>query len=85
MNGGDTTIIAGRVTKKYLDGNRCCFDIEAWAKNQRGDLSMPPKTSTVILPSREWGSVVYPEPSPQFVEEVKKARPLDELKAEGLI
>jgi len=53
--------------------------------NQWSDLSMPPKTTTVILPSRERGSVVYPEPSLQFVEEMKKARPLDELKAGGLI
>jgi acyl dehydratase len=82
---GDTTILAGRVTKKYLDGNRGCVDIEAWANNQRGDLSMPPSTSTVILPSRERGSVIYPNPSMELVEEVKKARPLKELKAEGLI
>jgi hypothetical protein len=82
---GDITIIEGKVSKKYVDDNKTCIDIDAWAKNQRGDLSMPPRTSTVILPSREWGSVVYPEPSPQLIEEVKKAKPLDELKAEGLI
>jgi len=29
--------------------------------------------------------VVYPEPSAQLVEEVRKARPLEELKTEGLI
>jgi hypothetical protein len=82
---GDVTTLEGKVASKYVSGKNYCVDIEAWAKNQRGDLSMPPRTSTVILPSREQGPVVYPEPSPQLVEEVKKARPLEELKAEGLI
>ena len=54
-------------------------DIEAWVKNQRGENSMPPNISTVILPSRENGPVVYPEPITQLVEEVKKARPLNIL------
>jgi len=48
-------------------------------KNQRGENSMPPNISTVILPSRENGPVVYTEPITQLVEEVKKARPLNEL------
>lgn len=82
---GDTTVLEGRVVKKYTDGKKCCVDIEAWAKNQLGEYTMPPNVSTVILPSRENGPVVYPEPSPQLVDEVKKARTLDELKAEGLI
>jgi hypothetical protein len=82
---GDTTILEGRVVKKYIEGEKCCVDIEAWAKNQRGENSMPPNISTVILPSRENGLVVYPEPPAQLFEEVKKARPLNELKAEGLI
>jgi len=82
---GDTTVLKGKVVKKYIKGKKCCVDIEAWAKNQRGEVSMPPNISTVVLPSREHGPVVYPEPSPQLVDEVKKARPLNELKAEGLI
>lgn len=82
---GDTTVIEGKVVKKYFQDKKACVDIEAWAKNQRGDISMPPRISTVILPSRQQGPVVYPEPSPGLVEEVKKARPLEELKAEGLI
>jgi hypothetical protein len=82
---GDTTVLEGRVVKKYIEESKCCVDIEAWAKNQRGEVSMTPNISTIILPSRENGPVIYPEPSSQLVDEVKKARPLNELKAEGLI
>ncbi len=82
---GDTTIFEGKVTKKYIDGGKCCVDIEAWAQNQRGEWSIPPHTSTVILPSREHGLVVYPDPSPELMEEIKRARPLDDLIKEGLI
>ena len=82
---GDVTILEGRVVKKYIEGNRHCVDIESWAKNQRGDTTMPPNSSTVILPSRKIGMVVYPEPDPKLVEEVRQARPLNELRAEGLI
>jgi hypothetical protein len=82
---GDVTTLEGKVVSKYVSGGTCCVNVEAWAKNQRGDFTMPPRTSTVILPSRKQGPVVYPEPPPQLVEEVKKARPLEELKAEGLI
>lgn len=46
---------------------------------------MPPNVSTVLLPSRENGPVVFPDPDPELVEEVKMARPLNEMKAEGLI
>lgn len=82
---GDTTIIEGKVVKKYIDGNKFCVDIEAWAKNQNDTVSMPPRVSTVILPSRNSGAAIYPEPSQKLVEEVKNARPLDELIAGGLI
>ena len=82
---GDTTIFEGKVTKKYIDKGKCCVDIEAWAKNQRDEMSIPPRTSTVILPSKKHGQAVYPDPSPELVEEVKKARPLDEMVREGLI
>jgi acyl dehydratase len=82
---GDTTILEGKVIKKYLETNRYCVDIESWAKNQRGEITMPPNKSTVILPSRKNGSVVYPDPAPELVDEVRRARPLNELKAEGLI
>jgi len=82
---GDITIFEGRITKKYIEEGKCCVDIEAWAKNQRDEWSMPAHTSTVILPSREYGPVVYPNPSPKLIEEVKRARPLDDLIREGLI
>ena len=82
---GDVTIFEGRVTKKYVENGKCCVDIEAWAKNQRGEYSMIPKPATVILPSKEHGPVVYPNPSPELVAEVNRARPLDELVAEGIL
>ena len=82
---GDTTILEGKVVKKYMEGKKACVDIEAWAKNQNGIVSMPPRISTVILPSREAGVVAYPKPALQLVEEVKSARSLEELRAAGLI
>ncbi|MFC2052364.1 MaoC family dehydratase N-terminal domain-containing protein [Chloroflexota bacterium] len=82
---GDVTIFDGEVTKKYTDSGKCCLDIVAKAENQRGEISIAPHTSTVILPSRERGPVVYPDPAPELVEEVKKARPLDDLIREGFI
>jgi len=82
---GDTTILEGKVVKKYIENDKYCVDIESWAKNQLGDITMPSNVSTVILPSKENGPVVYPHPDPQLVEEVKKARPLNEMRAEGLI
>ena len=83
---GDLTIFEGKVVNKYVDTGKYCVDIESWAKNQRGEVSMPPHVSTVILPSKEpKGEVVYPEPKPELIEEVKKARPLQELIEAGLI
>jgi hypothetical protein len=82
---GDITTFEGKVIKKYIDGGKCCVDIQAWAKNQRDELSMPPRTSTVILPSKKHGPVVYPEPASKLVEEVKMARPVGEMIKEGLI
>ena len=71
---GDVVTFEGKVIKKYIDEGKCCVDIEAWAKNQRDQWSMRPRTSTVILPSKEHGAVKYPEPTPKLVEEVKSAR-----------
>ena len=81
----DMTVFEGMVTQKYLDNSKCCVEIEAWAKNQRDEYSMIPNRSTVILPSREHGPVVYPEVPVQLVEEVKGVRPLEDLIREGLI
>lgn len=82
---GDITIYEGKVTAKRREGKHCCVDIEAWAKNQRGEISMPPHTSTVILPSKESGPVSYPDPSAKLVQEVRQAKPLDDMIREGLI
>lgn len=82
---GDITTFEGKVTEKYIEDGKRCIDIEAWGKNQRDEWSMPPHTSTVILPSREHGPAVYPDPAPELVEEIKRARPLDEMIKEGLI
>jgi len=82
---GDITTFEGKVTKKYIEDGKCCVDIEAWAKNQRDEWSMRPNPATVILPSRKYGPVVYPNPSPKLMEEIKRARPLEEMIAEGLI
>jgi hypothetical protein len=76
---GDTTFYEGRVVKKYMDDGRCCVDIEAWATNQREETSMAPAVSTVILPSKAHGPVIYPEPPFERAEWVKKAKPLEEI------
>ena len=82
---GDITIFEGTVIKKYVEEGRCCVEIEAGAKQQDGKISMPPRNSTVILPSRQYGAIQYPDPPKQIVEEVKRARPLNEMIKEGLI
>ena len=76
---GDITSFEGKVVKKYIDAGKCCVDIEAWAKNQRNEDSIPPHMSTVILPSRQYGPVVYPEPTPKLRDEVVRAKPLSEI------
>ncbi|MDY6834277.1 MAG: MaoC family dehydratase N-terminal domain-containing protein [Chloroflexota bacterium] len=81
----DITTFEGKVVRKYIENRMYCVDIEAWAKNQRDELSMPPHISTVVLPSRERGPITYPSCPSKLVEEVKKARPLEDLIKEGLI
>jgi hypothetical protein len=56
---GDTTWFKGKVTGKRIEETKCCVDIECWGENQRGEITTPGK-ATVILPSREHGSVMYP-------------------------
>jgi acyl dehydratase len=82
---GDITTFNGKIVKKYIDGDKFCVDIEVWATNQRGAQSMPPNFSTIILPSKEYGPVTYPDPSQKLVQEVSKARPLQDLIKDGLI
>ena len=74
---GDTTFFEGKVVRKYREDDRFCVDIEAWAKNQREAISMAPHISTVILPSKEYGPVVYPDPPAERVKWVKEAKPLE--------
>ena len=57
---GDTQWFKGKVARKYVDKGKCCVDIDITGVNQRGELTTPGK-STVILPSRDHGPVVYPE------------------------
>jgi acyl dehydratase len=47
----DAVWITGKITKKYIDGNEHCVDIETSAINQRGEETMP-GISTIVLPSK---------------------------------
>ena len=48
---GDTTWLKGKVTRKYVEENEHLVDIECWAENQRGEITMP-GSATVRLPSK---------------------------------
>jgi acyl dehydratase len=58
---GDTHFITGEVTGKRVEDGRCYVDLEMRATNQRGTVTAP-GAATVLLPSREHGLVVLPEP-----------------------
>ncbi len=58
---GDVTWCKGKIIRKYVAGARSCVDVNCWCENQRQEVTMPGE-ATVILPSRQRGSVVYPEP-----------------------
>ena len=58
---GDTNWFRGRVTRKYIDDDKYCVDIELWADNQRKDRTVV-GGATMILPSKMHGPVVYPIP-----------------------
>ncbi len=59
---GDTHWMRGRITRKYLaDGDRPAVDLELRGDNQRGDTTTPGH-ATILLPSREHGSVRLPDP-----------------------
>jgi hypothetical protein len=52
----DVTWLRGKITRKYVDeNNEYCVDMDTSGVNQRGENSLPGK-STVILPSREAGT-----------------------------
>lgn len=59
---GDTHLVGGRVTRKYLaDGDRPAVDVELWCRNQRDEITAP-GTATILLPSRQHGPVRLPDP-----------------------
>jgi hypothetical protein len=58
---GDTTWVTGEIVAKRQEDGRCLVDLELRCTNQRGEVTTP-GTATVILPSREHGPVVLPEP-----------------------
>ncbi len=76
---GDTVWFEGRVTNKYIDGGKCCVDVEGWATTHTGETSMPVNPATIILPSRQYGPVVYPTCQAEINDLVKRARPLSEV------
>ena len=58
---GDVTWCKAAVIKKYVQNSSYCVDINCQCENQRHEVTMPGE-ATVILPSREHGPVIYPEP-----------------------
>lgn len=58
---GDTQFVTGEVVGKHNEGSACSVDIEMRATNQRGEVTAPGR-ATVLLPSREHGPVVLPDP-----------------------
>ncbi len=58
---GDITWCKGTVNKKYVNNGRHCVDIRCWCENQKHEVTMP-GSGTIILPSKESGPVIYPEP-----------------------
>ena len=61
---GDTTICSGKVVAKRMEGRSPVVDLELASTSQRGE-NTAPGTATVILPTREHGAVVLPEPEPE--------------------
>jgi acyl dehydratase len=59
---GDTQWLGGRVERKFLaEGDRPAVELELFATNQRDEVTTPGH-ATVLLPSREHGSVRLPDP-----------------------
>ena len=55
----------GTVTDKHCENGRCWVDIDIEMKDQN-DVTILKGTGQVILPSREHGMIVYPEPETPF-------------------
>jgi hypothetical protein len=59
---GDTQWLSGTVTNRYLaEGGRPAVDIDLNCVNQRGEMTTPGH-ATILLPSREHGQIVLPDP-----------------------
>jgi hypothetical protein len=58
---GDTTWSKGKIINKYHDKGKYCVDIEIRSINQTGTVTVT-GGATLILPSRDHGQVIYPEP-----------------------
>jgi acyl dehydratase len=59
---GDVQWVEGEVARRYLaEGQRPAVDLDLRTRNQRGEVTSP-ASATVLLPSREYGPVVLPEP-----------------------
>ena len=50
---GDTQWCKGRVKRKYVVAGYPLVDIEVWAENQRGELTVTNGLATVMLPSKD--------------------------------
>jgi hypothetical protein len=61
---GDTTRVKGNVIRKYCENGKYCVDIDIRNIIQAGAVTVT-GGATVILPTREFGPAVYPEPYPR--------------------
>lgn len=48
---GETWQCKGKVTKKYVEGDKHCVDCDIWVENGKGEATTPGK-ATVALPAR---------------------------------
>jgi len=64
---GDWHLMEGTVRGKRREGRHCIVEIEIQGTSQRGWVTCP-GTAVVILPSRESGPVVLPEPMEELSE-----------------
>ena len=56
---GDTTWCKGKVTRKYKKDGYALVELDIWAENQRGEVTAPNGTATVILPSKDVKTRVF--------------------------
>jgi hypothetical protein len=80
---GDVQYLSGQVVKKRVEDGHCFVDLMVQTTSQRGVVTTICE-ATVILPSREFGPVVLPEPP--LEEKIKAAKMWkrhNELQREG--